>query len=181
VLYRKRLNALRETYIFKNPEAIYEIKEQRLSNYIDKLNVDINNKLMLYKNKLDSLSQSYILNNPRNLYDKQKEKTNVLKDRLNFYILNEVKNSKYRFNQIKSSYVISNPLNITSNLKNDYNILINKLELLNPLSILKKGYSVVSLDNRVVKSINDVNVGDNISIKLYDGYINANVVKKDED
>lgn len=60
---------------------------------------------------------------------------------------------------------------------NSLELIINKLELLNPLSVLSKGYSVASLDDkRIVKSVNDVKVNDTINLKLIDGKINT-VVK----
>ena len=62
---------------------------------------------------------------------------------------------------------------------NNYNLVINKLELLNPLNILSKGYSVVSNNDKIIKSIKDVNVGDKITIRLSEGNIDANVERID--
>ena len=54
--------------------------------------------------------------------------------------------------------------------------LLNKLEILNPLLTLKRGYSIVKKDSRVVTSVKNVKKGDNINIELKDGNISANVV-----
>lgn len=51
----------------------------------------------------------------------------------------------------------------------------SKLNLLNPLKILEKGYAIVYKDDSVIDSVNNININDNISIKLYDGNIVAQV------
>ena len=58
------------------------------------------------------------------------------------------------------------------NLKN----IIDKLELLNPLSILKRGYTVTYKDNKVIKNINDISKNDIVNIRINDGYIDAKVI-----
>lgn len=55
--------------------------------------------------------------------------------------------------------------------------LTDNLENKSPLNILKKGYSLVYKSNNILKSSKDVNIGDNITIKLNDGNINAKVTK----
>lgn len=61
---------------------------------------------------------------------------------------------------------------------------VNRLEGLSPLNKLKSGYSYVSLEGgSSLKSIKQVNSGDNIDIFLLDGRVNAkvnNCVDKDE-
>lgn len=51
--------------------------------------------------------------------------------------------------------------------------MINKLELLNPLNILSKGYSLVTHDKCVIKDANDLKVDDVISIRMHEGNVNA--------
>jgi len=54
-----------------------------------------------------------------------------------------------------------------------FGLAFNKLELLNPLSILDKGYSVVTKNDVLVKSYKDLKVDDIINIKLKNGNIKA--------
>ena len=58
-------------------------------------------------------------------------------------------------------------------------MLYNKLELLNPLNILNKGYSLVTMGEVVVKDSKQVKKGDNINIKLAKGNIKAEVKEID--
>lgn len=55
---------------------------------------------------------------------------------------------------------------------------VGKLDALNPLSVMSRGYSVVQKDGRVVSGINDVQIGDSVTVRLRDGYVNATVESK---
>ena len=49
------------------------------------------------------------------------------------------------------------------------------LKNLNPLAIMDKGFSIVSKNDEIVKSVNDVKKDDIINIKVTDGNIKAKV------
>ena len=55
--------------------------------------------------------------------------------------------------------------------------MINKLDLLNPLNILSKGYSLVTLEDNVVKSSKDLKIEDTINIRMHEGKVKA-IVKE---
>lgn len=77
------------------------------------------------------------------------------------------------YDRLTSSY---NKLILQDDLK--INHIIDKLILLNPLNVMKKGYSIIYKDNNVISSVNDINRDDIIDIKLQDGNINAKVLEK---
>lgn len=52
---------------------------------------------------------------------------------------------------------------------------VGKLEALNPLSVMSRGYSVTQKNGKTVSDISDVSVGDVITVRLKDGKINATV------
>ena len=56
----------------------------------------------------------------------------------------------------------------------------SKLEALNPLSVLTRGYSVVykDKDKKIIKKLDDVEIKSEISVKLSDGFVDAEVVGK---
>lgn len=56
------------------------------------------------------------------------------------------------------------------------NMTLNTLDKLNPINILRNGYSILSTSNGVIKSIHDVKVNDDVDVTLLDGKINAKVV-----
>ncbi len=63
------------------------------------------------------------------------------------------------------------------------NHIIEKLDILNPLNALKRGYSIVKYNKKCISTIKDVKVGDRLNIALKDGIINASVleVKNEKD
>ena len=130
-----------------------------LSNYINQLNIRsneyINNLIKLLKQRLDKYKTSYVLSNPLAPFEVKTQMLDGLYERLNRYI-KDILFVKY---------------------KNTLELNINKLELLNPLNVLKKGYSISSIDNKPIKSTKDVKKDDNISIKVIDGEINT-IVKE---
>ena len=73
------------------------------------------------------------------------------------------------------AYILQNPMTLILNKKNKYEILVNTLKLVNPLGILEKGYSLVSIDKKIIKSSQMVQENDLINIKLYEGEIKAKV------
>lgn len=148
----RKLDALKNSYILKNPLAIYEVQEQKLSNLMDKLLKEIKTKLDFYQNKILHLKESYVLKNPLSVYDKEKEKVKTYKEKLSLIIDYKLKEHSKIFD-----------------------LYINKLELLSPLNVLKKGYSLVTLDHVVVSDASNLKINDNVLIQMDKGKIKAEV------
>lgn len=60
-----------------------------------------------------------------------------------------------------------------------YELAIQNLERLSPLNTLKRGYSLVTKDQTIIKSIEDVEKGDKICLTVTDGTITAVVEDKE--
>ena len=71
----------------------------------------------------------------------------------------------------------SDTKSILNNKAKIFDIMINKLDLLNPLEILKKGYSVVSIKDKVINSTEGLKKGDIVDIKMSSGTLEAIVNK----
>lgn len=54
------------------------------------------------------------------------------------------------------------------------------LSSLDPLSVIARGFSIVTKDGMVVRSIRDVTIGESVNIKVKDGMLQATVDKKGE-
>ena len=54
---------------------------------------------------------------------------------------------------------------------------LNTLDKLNPLAILKKGYSQLLKDGKSVTTTADLNVGDDIDLRLYKGEAKARILE----
>ena len=56
------------------------------------------------------------------------------------------------------------------------NHIIEKLELINPLGVLKRGYSLTYKDDKIVNSVKQIKKDDILNIKLVDGNISTKVI-----
>lgn len=146
-----------------------------IDNYKIRLNKNIKNMVNTKFIKLRSLRQSYILKNPMSMYEVKEQKLDTLIDTLNKDIKNIINDKDNKLNKIKLSVVLQNPENLIKDKKIKFDLLVNTLKLVNPLGILDKGYSLVELDNKIIKSSKDVNVNDILNIRLHEGSIKAEV------
>ncbi len=146
------LERITGSYILKNPLSLYEIKEQKLDNFIDTLNNNIRKRLENGNLVLKGIKSSYVLKNPMSLFEIKKEKL--------------IFNEKCLYSDIKNIII-----------KNDHNykILINTLKLVNPLGILEKGYSLVTKDNVLIKDCKNLKKDDILNIRLHEGNVIAKV------
>ena len=146
-----------------------------IDNYKIRLNKNIKNMVNTKFIKLRSLKQSFILKNPMSMYEVKEQKLDTLIDTLNKDIKNIINDKDNKLNKIKLSVVLQNPENLIKDKKIKFDLLVNTLKLVNPLGILDKGYSLVEVDNKIIKSSKDVNVSDILSIRLHEGSIKAEV------
>ena len=116
------------------------------------LNSVIRNQIEILKKELEKRENSYSIKNfSRELENKNQElveREERLK-RVIQYQLNEIKNSLDR--------------------------RVHKVITLNPLETLKRGYSVVTKDNEIIKSVKNIKIEDEIAIKVTDGIIKGRV------
>lgn len=108
-----RLKKLSESYVLKNPLSLYEIKEQKLDNIIDKLNTCMNTIIYTSKSKLEIIENSIIFKNPNILYENKLKKTNHLIEKLE--ILNPL-------NALKRGYSVTKKDDICISSVNDLKI-----------------------------------------------------------
>ncbi len=129
-----------------------------LQNYIKQLEIRNNKNIMnlinINKNKLESLVNSYIFKNPNAIYEVKTQRLDSLIEKLNFYTTN-----------------------IINNKGNKFNNLLNKLEALNPILTIKRGYSITKLNNKVIDDINEVKKDDMIETTLCSGKIISKVME----
>ena len=170
------------------PTAAAELAVPNMSDlkkHIDQLSIRLNesiykkvNYLKLY---LDSVKNSFVIKNPGIMFENRKQSLDLMSVKLNELMLGKVEKMKYELEKIKKSYVLTNPkLLYKDNIAYLKNI-IDKLELLNPLNILSRGYSITYLDNKALKSVKRVKEEDILKVKLYDGVLETKVNKIEED
>ena len=107
-----RLEAITSKQILKNPLSIYEIKEQKLDNLLDRLQLFITSKI-----KEDDLKYHKIIDNK--LF---KEPIKILE------------NKEYQFNILLKTITVLNPMKL---LESGYSIVKNKDEVITSVKLVK--------------------------------------------
>ena len=86
-------------------------------------------------------------------------------------------NGKNKLSKVLSSYILSNPETIFKYKKQGMEHIINKLDVLNPMNTLKRGYAIVKSNDSVVSDIKKIKKEDIIDINIKNGIINAKVIE----
>lgn len=97
------------------------------------------------------------------------DKLYLLKDKLN--LLSPTNLIDERMNTVSLLYNDAlNSINDKLNCEgNRFAVACAKIDSLNPIKVLSRGYSITMKENEIIKSINDVTCGDRISVKFSDG------------
>jgi len=155
-----------------------------VKNFLNQLNIRLNKDIenILEKNKkiIKTYKESYVLSNPLATFEIKEQKLDNLINDINGKLKYIIESKQKRLDNIKNKYILNNPDTIIINFNNSYELLLNKLNLLNPLNVLSKGYSVVSKENKTIKSFKDLKEKDKINIKLYKGNVEAIVERIEE-
>ena len=86
----------------------------------------------------------------------------------------------YNYNDLIKRLVISIRQTL-DNKKNIYVNLLTKVEVLNPITTLKRGYSVTRVNEKIVSNTNDVKEGDTLITSITNGKVESVVKKVYED
>lgn len=115
------------------------------------------NYIESYKTKLENLKKSYGFKRPHDYVAQKTQRLDELEKSLHLAFNGKWENKKQKFEH-----------------------LVSLLESLNPLSILKRGYSVTRKlpDETIIKSVSDVEKDDELQIRVSDGHINCSVIQK---
>lgn len=154
-----------------------------LSQYKVRINEAIYKKVNYLKLYLDSIKNSFVIKNPNIMFDSKKQTIDLINEKLNRIIKEKLENNKVKLFQLKNHYILNNPENLYKEKIIRLNNIIDKLELLNPLNILKRGYTLTYSDEKIIKSIKDIKKDSIIKTSFNDGYIISKVTEigdKDE-
>ena len=148
---KQNLNNIKTKNIFVNPEFLY-----------------VNSSIILdnYKNKL--------ITNYHKLANNLKNKNLVYLNKMNLLINNKISSYNYIYNYNEKLNLLFNKI-YSQNL-NNFKVNISKLDSLSPLKVMSRGYSYVTKENEIIKSINEVKKDDELELKLVDGKILTKVI-----
>lgn len=160
--------------------AVPDMKDlkRQLGNVILKMQGIINNRISSYSYRIQRCAENRLLSSPLYLIEDKR----MYVERLRELMLSSMQ--RYTDGHAADvdrygSRILSLIQLIFEQRKNSYIRLTSKLEALNPMAVISRGYSAVfDGDGRLIKSTDDISVGDSISISLTDGKLNANVTDK---
>ena len=151
-----------------------------IKQYDIRIGKSILNLINTHKQKLDSIRSSYILKNPKSIYEVKAQKIDNLVDKLNLIITNKINENTNIFINLNKELNI-NINKILDNKNNKFINLISKLETLNPLNTIKRGYTITTSNDKCINSVKDIKLGSTITTKLEDGSIISEVKKVEEE
>lgn len=132
---------------------------QNLDAFSSAMASTLNRQLKAAERHLQLLSSSPTLRSPTGYLDQRRQSVELLKNRL----------------------IAAQNQNL-SKAKQHYISVISKLDAMSPLKVLTRGYSMVRNDSgEVIRSVEQVTIGEEIRIHLSDGTLSATVVSKEEE
>lgn len=148
-----------------------------LTNAINRSTLSINNLIDNKKQILLNYTSSYVLKKPTAMYEIKEQNLDFLIDRLTKQMKQVVENAHIRLYKVTSSYILTNPEILYKFKQQNLTHIINKLEVLNPMNTIKRGYAIIKKDNKVISNIQKVKKDDIINIDIKNGSINAQVLE----
>lgn len=145
-------------------------------NYLNQIkiraNTAISSVLRKRRDLLVSLMESPIIKNPINIYEIKEQKFDNLYERLLMSYSKTLEKNRYLLDTDVKELKISISKYLEIN-KHSYVNLLSKLEVLNPLLTLKRGYSIIKKDGKAISSKSNLNKNDKVNIELQDGSVEA--------
>ena len=148
----------------------------RLDTLKSKLTKNINDNIGEKRLILNNISKKQVLKNPEEIYEIKGMHLDNLINKLNYASKNTISQNRNKLFKLENSIVLKNPSEITKHKREAYLRNFEKLEILNPLLTLKRGYSITKSNDKIVSSAKDVKPGDELDIEFDDGTVNTKVI-----
>ena len=140
--------------------AVPETEElkRKIGNITGRMATLLTSSVNVRRKSVESLSSSKVMRDPINILDEKK--TRLLMESTRFENA-----AKHLFTEKRAVF----------------DKTVSKLEALNPLSVLLRGYSAVfSETGNLIKSTDDVSLGETLTMRTSDGKISATVTQKEK-
>lgn len=147
-----QLTKVTDSVIFRQPKRLYDGYMQNVDQLELNLLNEMSRTLTDYERRVDLLSQRI----------KGYPVSQILREQNT-----AVQHLTQQLEQTTSSYLKDKQYKVGQS--------IQALEHLSPLKILARGYAVVEKDGKLARTVNDVEVGDQLQVRLTDGHIDATV------
>ena len=126
--------------------------------------------------RLDGMSER-LSDSLMRLAERKREKLNIVMSSEIFKNPLAPINAKRDLLSEKQNEIISNIKEIIEQKRIDLVLKTEKLNALNPLSVMSRGYAVAEIDGNIIKSVKKIAKGDVLKVKFSDGTADASVIK----
>ena len=149
---RERMQALANASIFQNPERIYQIYQQRVDQLEMRLQQMMQQSVQQKRQQLLKNQHRLELGSPSRRVQTEKQALQYLAKRLEQAQIQLMKDKKQQFQRA-----------------------IQQLDLLSPLKIMNRGYGILQQEETIIKSVEQLEVEQELTIQLVDGTVRSKV------
>lgn len=139
-------------------------------------NMAINKQFGENQSKFEAIVSKKLFTNPSEIYAPKEMLLDNLVNRLEHSSQSLIMKNKSRLDLIKHSNIFKNPNEVIKAKQEIYLLQLSKLEILNPLNTLKRGYTLAKSEGKVISSSKDLKSGDGLEIEFDDGNVNTKVI-----
>ena len=149
---RERMQALANASIFQNPERIYQVYQQRVDQLEMRLQQIMQQSVQHKRQQLVKHQHRLELGSPSRRVQTEKQALQYLAKRLEQAQGQFMKDKKQQFQRA-----------------------IQQLDLLSPLKIMNRGYGILQQEETIIKSVDQLEVNQELTIQLVDGTVRSKV------
>ena len=149
---RERMQALANASIFQNPERIYQVYQQRVDQLEMRLQQMMQQSVQHKRQQLLKNQHRLELGSPSRRVQTEKQALKYLAKRLEQAQGQLMKDKKQQFQRA-----------------------IQQLDLLSPLKIMNRGYGILQQEETIIKSVDQLEVNQELTIQLVDGTVRSKV------
>jgi exodeoxyribonuclease VII large subunit len=157
-LKSSRLEALAERPVLSGPHALFSQAWQLTDDLATRLPRAMQARLDRARTRLETLAQRSVVAGPRTLVEDRRSRLDELASRLPRAIERDLERAKSRLAE-----------------------QAGRLDAMSPLKVLSRGYSVATVDGSTVRTIDDVDRGDRMDVRVQDGTVHTDVTDTTED
>lgn len=154
--------------------------EKHLSQLSIRLKEAIIKNIDYTKLNFERLKNSFIIKNPMILYENKQQYLDTLLEKMNLIMTRKVEQKRELLNRIGKHYILQNPEELYKKQAIQLNGLIEKLEAINPMAILKRGYTVSYQDGHIIGSKQHLKEGSVLETVFFDGKVLSKVIEVKE-
>lgn len=149
---KDRLNQFQTSYAFRYPKQLYLQKEQQLDLLVERLHKEGKRSIIHKKDSFTYLQNRLANVHPKDQVKRSKDQHSTLTKKLNREMSSVLSYKHSQFNE-----------------------MIAKLNALSPLRVMDRGYSLVYHEDKLIKSVKQIEAGHRLKVELKDGQLNCQV------